>query len=157
MPLGWVSRRTRSQDYRRVMITAVHTLIYSDDAPATRAFLRDVLRWPYVADPRNTHDESDEAAAWLIFRTGPSELGVHPTSGGSGFSAPRHHSISLMCEDLDETMAELSSRGARFTTEPVSESFGRIVFLEVPGADDLMLYEPRHEIAHHLPPAGSAD
>ena len=25
------------------MITAVHTLIYSDDAEATRAFLRDVL------------------------------------------------------------------------------------------------------------------
>ncbi len=32
------------------MITAVHTLIYSDDAPATRAFLRDVLQWPFVAD-----------------------------------------------------------------------------------------------------------
>ena len=28
------------------MITAVHTLIYSDDAPATRAFFRDVLGWP---------------------------------------------------------------------------------------------------------------
>jgi hypothetical protein len=25
------------------MITSIHTLIYSDDAPATRAFLRDVL------------------------------------------------------------------------------------------------------------------
>jgi hypothetical protein len=61
-----------------------------------------------------------------------------------------------MCDDLDATMAELSSRGAQFTTEPVSESFGRIVFLEVPGADDLMLYEPRHEVAHHLPAAESA-
>ena len=30
------------------MITAVHTLIYSDDAPATRAFFRDVLGWPFV-------------------------------------------------------------------------------------------------------------
>ena len=33
------------------MITAVHTLIYSDDPEATRAFLRDVLEWPYVEDP----------------------------------------------------------------------------------------------------------
>ncbi|MGB7493597.1 MAG: hypothetical protein WBW05_04275 [Candidatus Acidiferrum sp.] len=32
------------------MITSIHTLIYSDDAPATRAFLRDVLGWPYVED-----------------------------------------------------------------------------------------------------------
>jgi hypothetical protein len=28
-----------------VMITSIHTLIYSDDARATRAFLRDVLGW----------------------------------------------------------------------------------------------------------------
>jgi catechol 2,3-dioxygenase-like lactoylglutathione lyase family enzyme len=144
------------RDYRRFMITAVHALIYSDDAPATRAFLRDVLRWPYVTDPRSTDGAPADPGAWLIFRTGPSELGVHPTSSGAGFSAPRHHSVSLMCDDLDETMADLASRGARFTTEPVSERFGRIVFLEVPGADDLLLYEPRHEIAHDLPPGGSA-
>jgi predicted enzyme related to lactoylglutathione lyase len=138
------------------MITAVHALIYSDDAPATRAFLRDVLRWPYVTDPSSPDVGGADAAGWLIFRTGPSELGVHPTSSGTGFSAPRHHSITLMCDDLDATMAELSSRGAQFTTAPVSESFGWIVFLAVPGADDLMLYEPRHEVAHHLPAAESA-
>jgi len=28
------------------MITSIHTLIYSDDPPAARAFLRDVLGWP---------------------------------------------------------------------------------------------------------------
>ncbi len=33
------------------MITAVHTLIYSDDAAATRAFLRDVLGWPCIEHP----------------------------------------------------------------------------------------------------------
>jgi hypothetical protein len=33
------------------MITSIHTLIYSDDANATRAFLRDVLGWKYVAEP----------------------------------------------------------------------------------------------------------
>ncbi len=45
------------------MITAVHTLIYSDDPDATRAFLRDVLQLPSVG--------GDE---WPIYRTGPSEL-----------------------------------------------------------------------------------
>ena len=32
------------------MITSIHTLIYSDDAQATRAFLRDVLGWKYVTE-----------------------------------------------------------------------------------------------------------
>ena len=58
------------------MITALHTLIYSDDAAATRAFLRDVVGLAHV----------DDGEGWLIFRTGPSELGVHPTSGEGGFS-----------------------------------------------------------------------
>ncbi len=42
------------------MIKAVHTLIYSDDAEATRAFLRDVLGWPSVQDTSSTPD-------WPIF------------------------------------------------------------------------------------------
>ena len=53
------------------MIAAIHLLIYSDDAEATRAFLRDVLGWPYVEEP--------DSGGWLIFKSGPSELGVHPT------------------------------------------------------------------------------
>jgi len=32
------------------MITSIHALIYSDDAKATRTFLRDVLGWTYVAE-----------------------------------------------------------------------------------------------------------
>src|SRR5829696_3486721 len=80
----------------RSMITAVHLLIYSDDAPATRAFLRDVLEWPFVED-------TGPDPGWLIFATGRSELGVHPTgtpSEGTEHAAPRHHQISLMCDDL---------------------------------------------------------
>src|SRR5438552_8305536 len=53
------------------MITSIHTLIYSDDAQATRAFLRDVLGWKYVAE--------DWDNDWLIFKSWPSEMGVHPT------------------------------------------------------------------------------
>jgi predicted enzyme related to lactoylglutathione lyase len=49
------------------MITSIHTLIYSDDAKATRAFLRDVLGWKYVAE--------DWDNDWLIFKSGPSEMG----------------------------------------------------------------------------------
>ncbi len=134
------------------MITAVHNLVYSDDAAATRAFFRDVLEWPFVADDGSTDNGpagAPSAEAWLIFRTGPSEVGVHPTSGpeGSSWSSPRHHAMSLLCDDLRSTMDELTSRGARFTDEPVDRGFGLCVMLAVPGADDIMLYEPRHTTA----------
>jgi catechol 2,3-dioxygenase-like lactoylglutathione lyase family enzyme len=64
------------------MITAVHTLVYADDPEAARAFFRDVLGWPHI----------DAHGGWLIFRTGPSELGVHPTSGAGEMLLyqPRH-------------------------------------------------------------------
>lgn len=127
------------------MITATHALIYSDDAPATRAFLRDVLQLPFTAD-----EVPEGEPEWLLFRTGPSELGVHPTTGQGGFHTERHHSISLQCDDLTATMADLTSRGAEFTTEPVDRGFGVVVFMAVPGADDIMLYEPHHTVAYDL-------
>ncbi len=128
------------------MITAVHNLVYSDDAAATRAFFRDVLQWPCVTDEPGS-DGSDDADAWLIFRSGPSELGVHPTRGPEG-SAPRHHAISRMCDDLRSTMTELISRGAVFTTDPTDHGYGLVVMMAVPGADEIQLYEPRHTTAY---------
>src|SRR5262245_523588 len=98
------------------MITSIHTLIYSDDPAATRAFLRDVVGWPFV-------EAAGPEPGWLIFGTGPSELGVHPTEG-PGFSAPRHHEIALMCDDVETTRAELESRGATFVSPVEDQGFG---------------------------------
>jgi len=127
------------------VITAVHLLIYSDDAAATRAFLRDVLGWQYVEEP--------DVPGWLIFKSGASEVGAHPTHQtyeGAVYDNPRQHSISLMCDDLSKTMAELESRGAEFGGGPQTQDFGVTVMLKVPGADDIMLYEPRHPTAYDL-------
>lgn len=128
------------------MIKAVHTLIYSDDPEATRSFLRDVLGWPYVEDP-------DSEPGWLIFKTGPSEMGVHPTTGayeGETYAHPRHHSISLMCDDIEATKAELESKGAEFAGAIEDMGFGLAIMLKVPGADALLLYQPQHPQAHSL-------
>jgi catechol 2,3-dioxygenase-like lactoylglutathione lyase family enzyme len=128
------------------VITAVHTLIYSDDPAATRAFMRDVLGWPYVE-----HPESEPG--WLIFRSGPSEMAAHPTSGmweGEEFSHPRHHEVSLMCDDIAATRAELEAKGATFSTAIEDFGFGLGTTLELPGADGILLYEPRHPEAHSL-------
>jgi catechol 2,3-dioxygenase-like lactoylglutathione lyase family enzyme len=128
------------------VITAVHTLIYSDAAPATRAFLRDVLGWPHVEDVG-----SEEG--WLIFGTGPSEMGVHPTRSvweGKEYVSPRKHAIALMCDDIEATVAELTARGATFSSPVEDEGFGLAALLEVPGADPVQLYEPRHPTAYDL-------
>ena len=128
------------------MIKAIHALIYSDDPDATRAFLRDVLRWPFVDDPASEPD-------WPIFRSGPSEMGVHPTFGtweGQSYSHPRHHELSLMCDDIEATRAQLEARGAQFSGGIQDMGFGLGVMLKVPGADDLLLYEPRHPEAHGI-------
>jgi catechol 2,3-dioxygenase-like lactoylglutathione lyase family enzyme len=126
------------------MITSIHTLIYSDDPPATRAFLRDVLGWPYVE-----HPESEPG--WLIFRCGPSEMGVHPTSGaweGESFSYPVHHEISLMCDDVAATRSELEAKGATFDGGITDQGFGLVTMMDLPGAGRILLYEPRHPTAY---------
>lgn len=128
------------------MITSIHMLIYSDDAPATRAFFRDVLGWPFVED-------AGSEPGWLIFGTGRSELGVHPTHTvweGKEYNTPRQHQISLMCDDLEATMTDLRARGATFTSGVSDEGYGLVAMLEVPGADPIQLYEPRHALAYRL-------
>jgi catechol 2,3-dioxygenase-like lactoylglutathione lyase family enzyme len=118
------------------MITAVHTLVYADDADQARAFFRDVLGWPHV----------DAGGGWLIFRTGASELGVHPTGGGR-----QHHQISLMCDDIEATVAELRAKGVEFTRDIRDDGFGLTIDFLVPGAGDMQLYQPRHPSAFDLP------
>lgn len=128
------------------MITSIHTLVYSDDAPATRAFFRDVLGLPFVED-------AGSGEGWLIFGTGPSELGVHPTVSvweGVEHRSPRQHLFTLMCDDLAATMAELQAKGATFASGPQDQGFGIVAMVEVPGADPIMIYEPRHSVAYDL-------
>ena len=124
------------------MITGFHSIIYSDDADATRAFLRDVLGWPSI----------DAGGGWLIFKTPPSEMGVHPSASESGeqWGTVPMHQLSLMCDDIASTLAELRGQGVTVSDDVVDEGFGLVSSIEVPGAGSLMLYEPRHELAHQL-------
>ena len=126
------------------MILACHTLIYSDDADATRAFFRDVLGFPSV-------DAGNGDRNWLIFQTGPSELGVHPTVPfRDGAATPRPQAISFIVDNLDATMAELRTRGAEFSSGPDDHGYGLVARVVVPGADDVQLYQPRHQTAYGL-------
>jgi catechol 2,3-dioxygenase-like lactoylglutathione lyase family enzyme len=126
------------------VITAVHTLVYAHDPDAARAFFRDVLGFP----------GTDTGGGWLIFKTGPSELGVHPSSGpqeGAAGASGQRFDISLMCDDLDATVAELTAKGASFAGGVQDQGWGVTIQLEIPGAGPMTLYQPRYD-----PPATSA-
>jgi catechol 2,3-dioxygenase-like lactoylglutathione lyase family enzyme len=133
----------RVPPYGELMITAVHTLIYGEDAAAARAFFRDVLQLP----------AADTGGGWLIFKTGPSELGLHPSSweyAGEAGGTDQRFDLSLMCDDLSATVAELKGRGADFDDEVVEQPWGHTIALHVPGAGSITLFEPTYD-----PPATS--
>jgi catechol 2,3-dioxygenase-like lactoylglutathione lyase family enzyme len=110
------------------MIAGAHTIIFAEDAERARAFLRDVLEFEGV----------DAGDGWLIFALPPGELAVHPGPG------PGHHALFFMCHDIEGTVRELESRGVEFVSPIQDEGWGLIAQLEVPGAGEIGLYEPRH-------------
>jgi catechol 2,3-dioxygenase-like lactoylglutathione lyase family enzyme len=114
------------------VIAGAHTLIFSDDAEATRAFLRDVLGFPSV----------DAGGGWLIFELPPGELGIHPGPGWTGEVG--QHELFLMCHDIAATVEELAAEGVEFTGPVADEGFGLVTKLKVPGAGAIGLYEPKH-------------
>ena len=75
------------------MINGAHSIIYSKDAEADRAFLCDVLKFPYV----------DVGHGWLIFGLPPAEVAVHPGEEND------RHEFYLMCDDVEAVVAELSA------------------------------------------------
>ena len=117
-------------------ITGAHVLLYSRDADALRATLRDVFGWKHV----------DAGGGWLIFALPPAELGVHPDEGPTYESGVRHQ-FSLMCDDIHGTIRELRGKGIEVVGEPRKEDWGTSVMLKLPGDVEVMLYQPHHPVA----------
>ena len=70
-----------------------------------------------------------------------SELAAHPST------TEGHYELYLMCDNLDETIAELERKGVEFTSDVRAEEWGLITSIAVPGGGELGLYEPRHPTA----------
>jgi hypothetical protein len=109
-------------------VTGAHVLLYTPEAEALRAALRDAFGWEHV----------DAGEGWLIFALPPTELGVHPSEGATA------HALSLMCDDVQATAAELSAKGIEIRGEPEDRGFGVVVTMILPGGVEVLLYEPRH-------------
>jgi hypothetical protein len=115
-------------------VTGIHALIYTPEAEALRNVLIGAMGWPHV----------DAGEGWLIFALPPTEVAVHPGD------EPRHE-LSLMCDDINATMAELTTKGIVFRGKPEQQRWGLVTTMVLPGGVDVMLYEPRHAVAHSRP------
>ncbi len=108
------------------MIFGAHVILYSNDAEADRAFLRDVLGFASV----------DAGHGWLIFALPPAEAAIHPAE------APACE-LYLMCDDLAAEMQSLSTKGVE--CGPVEEArWGSVTKIRLPGGGEVGLYQPRH-------------
>ena len=116
------------------LVSGAHVMIFTRDEDADRAFLRDVLEIPCI----------DSGGGWLIFKLPPAELGVH---GGDRNDL---HELYLMCDDIEATVTELEARGAEFSGPPEDLGFGIAASLKLPGAGEMLVYQPRHPEAHSL-------
>ena len=121
-------------------IIGAHMLLYTPEADALRATLRDAFGFRAV----------DAGHGWLIFTLPPSELGVHPSEGPN----QTDHAISFMCDDVHATVRELRGKGVTIDGEPEDHGYGIVVMATLPGSVKVQVYEPRHPLAIQ-PVAGS--
>lgn len=118
------------------MIRGVHTMFYTSDAAATRAFLRDKLGFPFT----------DVGDGWLIFDMPEADIGCHPAdpSGLHGHRTPPAgtQAISFYCDHVEQTVAALKSRGVEFTRPIADEGYGLVTAFKMPGGVEVELYQP---------------
>lgn len=109
------------------MIIGAHSLIYSTNPDADRAFLRDILELPHV----------DTGDGWLVFGLPSAEVAVHPSDKNDV------HEFYLMCDDVEKFIAEMKKQDV--ICSPVQdEGWGLLTQVTLPGGGKLGVYEPRH-------------
>ncbi|HLX59690.1 MAG TPA: VOC family protein [Planctomycetota bacterium] len=120
------------------MIRGVHTMFYTSDAPALRAFLRDKLGF----------SATDVGGGWLIFNLPEADMGCHPSDNRPGATSGIHD-ISFYCDDINTTVAELKARGVEFTGPVENQGYGLVTRFRVPGGFELQLYQPLYTKGSH--------
>ena len=109
------------------MIVGAHSIIYSKDAEADRAFLRDVLGLSHV----------DVGFGWLIFGLPPAEVAVHPHDKNN------LHEFYFIVEDVEAFVGDMKERGIS-CSKVQSMAWGALTQLKLPGGGKVGVYQPRH-------------
>ena len=112
------------------MISGAHLIVYSKDAAADRAFIRDVLGFASI----------DAGHGWLIFALPPSELAVHPAEENG------RHELYLMCDNLGAAISKLGEKGVQ-CSEVQEARWGSLTKIALPGGGEIGLYQPKHPTA----------
>jgi catechol 2,3-dioxygenase-like lactoylglutathione lyase family enzyme len=112
------------------MISGAHVILYSKDAEADRAFLRDVLGMKFV----------DAGHGWLIFVLPPAEIAVHPADANGASD------LYFMCDDLKAEIESLAQKGAH-CSKVHEERWGSVTKIPLPGGGNIGLYQPKHPTA----------
>jgi hypothetical protein len=113
------------------MITGAHSIIFSTNPDADRAFFRDVLGLTNV----------DVGGGWLIFGLPPAEVAVHPSDKNDV------HEFYLMCDDVETFVAEMERRNIACAAVR-DQGWGVLTELRLPGGGKLGVYQPRHARPH---------
>ena len=109
------------------LINGAHSIIYSSNAEADRALLRDVLGLPNV----------DVGQGWLIFALPPGEVAVHPSEKND------FHELYLMTDDIRAFVDAMKKRDVA-CSEPNDQGWGILSEMTLPGGGKLGVYQPRH-------------
>lgn len=114
------------------MIRGIHGLLYSSDPEATRKFFRETIKLP----------GTDIGEGWWIFDFAEGDLGVHPVEDPSDAG---EHDVSFFCDDIHGTVADLKSRGVKFTQDVEDHGYGLVTHFTAPGGITIQLYEPHYQ------------
>ena len=109
------------------MIIGAHSIIYSTNPEADRAFLRDVLKFNYV----------DAGDGWLIFSLPPAEVAVHPSDTNDV------HELFLMCDNVGQLIADMKQQQV-VCNKMHDAGWGLLTHVTLPGGGKLGIYQPRH-------------
>ncbi len=115
-------------------IRGVHTMFYTSEPEAVRAFLRDKLGFPFT----------DVGEGWLIFDLPEADMGCHPADPEHGAASGRHD-ISFYCDDIQKTVAELKKKGVEFVGDVADHGYGLVTHFKMPGDMEVQLYQPLYK------------
>jgi hypothetical protein len=108
-------------------VIGAHSIIYSRNAEADRAFLRDVVGFPSV----------DVGQGWLIFALPPGEVAVHPGDEND------EHELYLMVDNVEKFISTMAARDVSCTAAS-DQGWGVLTQVTLPGGGKLGVYQPRH-------------
>jgi catechol 2,3-dioxygenase-like lactoylglutathione lyase family enzyme len=116
------------------MIRGVHTMFYSSQPDAFRAFVRDKLGFT---------SHTDVGEGWLIFDLPEADMGCHPAGTQEGETSGTQN-ISFYCDDVHKTVAELKGRGVEFVDSVEDHGYGLVTHFKAPGDFVIQLYQPKY-------------